>query len=282
MTKHTWVPITGIFICVMTTARSSADMRAKVESHYSLAGAPSGIANTGANVHTYYVQGSARRDDVWSGLGSHSAVIRHCDSGKGYYVDFLRKQYWELRGETHHSKPAFGHRGGERAGVSGQPSNLPTVTVQSRTVEIGKPRVLFGRLARHYVTTAKQFVGAPTGSPQAEETIDGWYWPDLRELSGGCIREDLASQPSAWIGEPDLVVGATPVFEHTGPSSLGLSVEETRTVHTKATRSQNGGERTTTLEHKVVEFSDSPLDPNLFMVPKGFRKVPHPKFAASR
>jgi hypothetical protein len=126
------------------------------------------------------------------------------------------------------------------------------------------------------VTTAKQFRGAPTESPVAEEKIDGWYWPDIREASGGCMPEGLASQPSAWIGELQLVVGSAPVFEHTGPTPLGLSVEETRTVRTRGVGGQDRGEAITTLVHKVVEFSDSTLDPSLFLVPDGFRKIPDP------
>ena len=79
-----------MFLVIMACRCALGDMRVKEESHGS---GPPGIANS-RNVHVFYVQGSARRDDVWSALDTHSAVIRHCDTGQGYYVDFEHKQYW--------------------------------------------------------------------------------------------------------------------------------------------------------------------------------------------
>lgn len=139
-------------------------------------------------------------------------------------------------------------------------------------MEVGKPRMFFGHPARHYVTTAKEFVGPSAVAPEAEENIDGWYFPDIREPNTNCLPDDLAAQPSAWIGVPDLVRNTTPVFQHSGPSATGLAVEETRTVHSKEVRGT-----TITVYHKVVELSESPLDPSLFLVPKGFTRIERPR-----
>src|SRR6266702_8742453 len=77
----------GMLIAVITSRCALGYMRVKEESH---GFGPPGIANWW-NVHVFYARESARRDDVWSALDTHSAVIRHCDTGKGYYVDFEHK-----------------------------------------------------------------------------------------------------------------------------------------------------------------------------------------------
>jgi hypothetical protein len=262
----------AFFLALLFSVCTWADMRVKVEGQYSLVGAPPGVADYGANTDVYYVQGSARRKDTWSGLGSHSAVIRDCGSGKSYLVDFEHKQFLELRPLKYPPNPTSQHASAEGAGPSGGSGKTPKVTILSQTVEVGKPRVILGRVARHYLTTAKQFLGEPAGAPYAEETIDAWYWPDVQRIDTSCIPENLASQPSAWIGEPDPVPGAMPIFQHSGPSPTGLTVQETRTAHTNPTYG-GGWAHTTTVENKVVEFSESPQNPSLFLVPKGFRKV---------
>lgn len=272
----------SLFVALMLSTYASADLKVKVEIHYSLVGGPPGIANSGGNVDVYYVKGSARRKDEWTASGPRSAVIRHCDSGEGFYVDFDHKQYWEIGGPVRHSTPAPHRSGAKGAAASGQPSGAPAVTVRSRSVETGKPQVILGRVARHFVTTAKESLGDSNGTPHAEETIDGWYWSDIRQVSSDCVRGDLASEPSAWIGEPDPVIGAIPVFDHSGPSPTGLAVEETRTVRSRPSQTHAGWNAVTTIESKVVEFSDSPLDPSLFLVPSGFRKIPKPKGAGLR
>jgi tetratricopeptide (TPR) repeat protein len=56
-------------------------------------------------------------------------------------------------------------------------------------------------------------------------------------------------------------------------------VEETRTIDYKDASTRSGAKGTTmSLYHKVVELSESPLDPSLFLVPKGFTKVTEPPF----
>jgi hypothetical protein len=237
--------------------------------------APPGIAKESRGVVVLYVQGSARRKDS-AALGTPSAVIRHCDTGEGYFLDLSRKQYWELKGPSHQFDSRLERGGATRGAAPGPSAQAPKVTVRSRTVESGRPRVLFGRMAHHFVTTAKEFVGDPEGTPRAEETIEGWYWPDVRPVSENCVGDDLAAQPSAWIGVPDPIEGATPVFQHSGPSPLGFVVEETRTFRIRS--ANRAGWETVTIDGRVVEFSEGPLDPSVFQIPSGFAKVPHRRF----
>ena len=250
------------------------DMQGKVEEHYSWAIAPPGVEKESTNIWVFYVHGSARRKDGGAETGPRSAVIRDCDSGRGYVVDLSRKQYWQLR-----ALPPSYYDHVRNALIQGtapsSSSKATTVIVRSQTVESGEPRVLFGRIAHHFVTTAQEFLGDSDKVPHAEETIEGWYWPGIRPFSESCMPADLAAQPFAWIGEPDPIADSVPVFRHTGPSPLGFPVEEKRKVRTKPARG-DGDWKTLTQVDRVVEFSDKPLDPSLFQIPSGFAEVPRP------
>lgn len=252
----------GIFASLVLSGIATADIKVKLETHYSVVGGPPGVADA-SSIVVFFVRGPAHRKDVWSELGSHSAIIRQCESGQGYFVDYDHKQYWEIPRQLSHPTPP-------------KPGGVPKAIVRSRTLETGKPRLFFGRLAHHFVTTVEEFLGSSAGPLYVEETIEGWYWSDGQEVSGECKNTAVASQPYSWIGVPKLIDGVVPEFQHTGPSPTGMAVEETRTVRTENTRGQDGGKAVTTLEQKVVEFSDSTLDPSLFLVPGGFRKIPSP------
>jgi len=282
MTTGRKAQVASLLFSLMTSPHASADMRVKVEQRFSSVGGSPGIAKSWASTEIYYVQGSARRKEAWDASRLDSAFIRHCDTGEAYFVDFGQKQYWKVTPPVRHANPSA-ERGDARGATPGSnPARVPTVRVLSQTVESGRPRVILGRTARHYVTSAKEFLDGPNGIPYAEETIDGWYWSEVPRLRSGCMPEDLATQPLSWIGEPDPVVQAKSVFEHSGPSPTGFVVEETRTVRSRPSHVRGGWDVVTSIESKVVEFSDAPLDPSLFIVPKGFRKIPNPTAASTR
>ncbi len=267
--------VAGLLVALMVSPCSFGDMKGKLEMHYSYTIAPPGVQKESTLVEVFYVQGSARRKDQGGKVGTRSAVIRDCDSGKGYSVDLVRKEYWELRPlrESNYDYLRDLYHGTSPS----LSAKMPRVIVRSLTVESGEPRVLFGRAAHHFVTTAKEFLGDSEQVLHAEETIEGWYWPGVRPFSEACMPADLAAQPFAWIGEPDPITDAVPVFRHTGPSPIGFPVEETRTLRTKPAR--GGSEWTTlTVVGRLIEFSNSPLDPSLFQIPSGFARVPRPQF----
>jgi len=280
MTTQKKARAASLLVALTISPCSFADMKGKVEMHYSWAVAPPGIEKESTIVSVFYVQGSARRKDEWGEIGSRSATIRDCESGKGYVLDLDRRQYWELRplrtSDYDRNRPGLLH--GAAPSLS---AKTPTVIVRSQTVESGKPRVLLGRVAHHFVTTAKEFLNDSDQAPHAEETIDGWYWSRIRPFSTSCLPADLGDLPFAWIGVLDFIPGAVPVFRHTGPSPVGFPVEEKRIVRTK-TGHGDGDWETLTQVDRVVEFSDTPLDPSLFQIPSGFAKVPRPHFDKPR
>ena len=251
------------------------DMKAKVEMHYSLVGAPPGIASESENILIFYAKGSLRRKDEFTGSALQSAILRNCDTGNGFHVDFDHAEYWELN-PIRYSNSVPAAQPIERA-TSSHSGKAPTVTVRSRTTESKKTQVFFGQVAHYFETAVTEFLGDSDGSPYAEEDIAGWYWPEVRSLSDSCMPDNLARQPSAWIGEPSLVVGALPLFRHSGPSPAGLAVEETRTVRSGPSNADNRWQSVTTVESKVLEFSDRLLDNSIFLVPSSFKRIPNPQ-----
>jgi hypothetical protein len=247
-------------------------MMIKVETRVSAQGGTS--AADSESINTYYVRGDARRHDMVSPLGSHTAVIKYCDTGTGYFVDFDRKEYYKLS--------ATGHLAELGSAPTGSPQGK-TVVVTSETTEVGEPRKILGHLARHFITRVEEPV-ADSGGAQEEskETIDGWYLTDVQEPSTSCAAAGAADQPSWWIGAPVLPEGSgLAQFQHTGPTPKGLAVKVTRTSGHDRTlaNGRSGGTNATILDREVVEFSDSTLDPVLFEVPREFREVAKPRSA---
>lgn len=102
-----------------------------------------------------------------------TALIKRCDLQKTFHINFDDREY--AAGPLQ----AFTTREELRAGT--QPvrqspvRTAPTVLVVTETVDTGKRRELFGRPARHVVTTRRVTGLTESGSPESETVTDGWY-----------------------------------------------------------------------------------------------------------
>jgi hypothetical protein len=267
---------------IACSVSAHADVMIKLETRVSVPGGAS-AASGSKGISTYYVRGEARRHDTVSPLGSHTAVIRHCDTGAGYFVDFDRKEYYKLTAST---RPSGGHLGKEegRSKTPGAPGG-PAVTVTAETVEVGDSQKILGHFARHFVTRVKESIPDPAGANQEPtEVIDGWYLTDVREPATNCTSEAMMDQPSVWIGAPVLPTdGAEIQYQHTGPTPRGLAVRVRRTSgHGDRPPTSGMQESATVLDREVIDFSDTALDQALFEVPKEFREVARPSLESGR
>jgi hypothetical protein len=144
-----------------------------------------------------------------------------------------------------------------------------------QTVDTGERKEIFGMPARHMVTTMKR-----TGGPEncyggnSEEESDGWYvdydvlpsW--LRPRSngvGGAVsfavlhgRNDCYDKVEVHRSGPP--TGYPLLLKNTNKAEI-IQPDKTSRIST------------TVSEMEVVEFSRAPLDPALFQVPAGFKKV---------
>jgi hypothetical protein len=150
-------------------------------------------------------------------------------------------------------------------------STAPTVRVETTTVDTGERKELFGHQARHVITTWKQTPLAGSHAGPQELVTDGWYIDldtsitcDLKWPGGKGSHAHLRSGPALEKYE----------FIDKGNAETGLAVE--RKISSRSTFTAPDGTKTETAytsELKIIELTEGTLDPTLFEIPPGFRKV---------
>jgi hypothetical protein len=150
-------------------------------------------------------------------------------------------------------------------------SAAPTVRVETTTVDTGLRKELFGHLARHVVTTWKQTPLAGSHAQPQEMVTDGWYIDldtsvacDLKWPGGKVSYAHVRSGPALEKYE----------FIDKGNAETGFAIEQIiRSRSTVTTYDGTKIETAYTHELKITEFTEGRLDPALFEIPPGFRKV---------
>ena len=240
---------------------------------------------------TIYVQGDRMRRETRTGMGRTKAngseqwiegprlaIITRCDLGQIFELNLDEAQY---EAAPYPPKPLtkeeIAARGLIRPQIPFPPK--PTVRVETRTADTGERKELFGRTARHVITTIT-YVPLEGGSSDPRETvIDGWYidsnpnqqlpcnrrWPEGTRGHAAFLTVTTGNQPVEW-----------PEFTETGKPETGAALRQVST--TKGTRTLPDGTKRQTesrYESFVTELEEGPLDPALFEVPSGFRRVEH-------
>lgn len=274
-----------IFLLTPAMLAGAADMKVTT-----IRTAPRGgvlVVNAGetlpTNKKTLYVHENAQREEfvgfVEAPFGPHKpaphmAVITHCDTGLVDELDLDAHEYREFKMERYPDEKQFARKLEQT-----QKDDQKHATFS--TVDTGETRDFHGQVARHLVTT----ITGKDKEVNYNKVIDGWY---ISLPDAGCAPEYLrqhhgsmeTSTPIKSVGYgfpslPGLVnsgtVDSTLTYSWFLPS--GLAVEE------KSTQSQrirvDGALRDNRfqVEEKVLELSEEPLDPVLFEVPTGFKKV---------
>jgi hypothetical protein len=186
-----------------------------------------------------------------------TALIKRCDLHKAFLINFEDREFteWAIR--------PVPTREELRTRVESTPSfDRPalTVLVETETVDTGERRELFGRSARHVITTRR--VTPLTGSTRAERqtVLDGWYidldtgvscepWYWSEPGHGFLTMHQQGDQPER------------PTFKNLGEPVRGYAV---------LLRTTEGA---SVSELEVTELSTAALDPALFVVPAGFSHV---------
>jgi hypothetical protein len=166
-------------------------------------------------------------------------------------------------------------------GLDGQTisfSEKPTIRMEIKTVDTGERKQLFGRTARHVISTRKETPLEGSHSQPQESTRDGWYIdldhriscdPDyMREASTQTFALIAPSRNSGnlIIDRPELVM--------IGKAETGFALQEVITSD-NAYKSADGSIKHagSKSEMKVTELREGPLDPSLFEVPHGYKRV---------
>ncbi len=217
---------------------------------------------------------------------------RSCSGhGDGSPSSKLRYEYGPLRAVIHNRdlrytfelEPASRVYTAFRTNEHGQPtwskphrmkqprSSGITRLFQTETIDTGERREVFGYVARHVITTTLE---TRDSELQSQSQMDGWYidppaaWLNLHPPlppGGFCYIYSLGST-----SEKDDYK-----FTETGTRETGFILLRTRT-NKNVCRDEAGNPRDYRSVHRgeVTEFSETPLEPDLFVPPPNFKRVP--------
>jgi len=190
--------------------------------------------------------------------GPRTALITRCDLGQAFQVNFDDRQY------TACPLQSFPTRDELRARVDGveqsRVETAPTVLVETETIDTGDRRELFGRSARHVMTTRRVIPLSGSRSRESTTVTDGWYI----DLDTRVSCDPWWSSGSGHAFVSILAKGEqpeTPTFKDIGEPERGYVV---------LSRSTQDGSVT---ELEVTHLSTVAIDPALFEVPANFSLV---------
>lgn len=269
-----------LLLLLSTSALAMTDFKVRVVTRIQYGGKSSPDFD---DERTEYVQGANRRSDVQGFVGiapadpsmrkPHMALISRCDTSKGYEVDLDSREYVESKLPQYPSEKEYRKRVAEaKRKAAEEPQQPPNLRIESDTVDTGETRTIFGHTARHFITTVREIPLAGSQREEQERVEDSWYL-DVPVVQNSCMPEYMSGRGKG--SAVDFVAAGTDINKirveahHTGPTIQGMPVKLTIT-----TKSKISGKQTTSFyENEVVELSEEKLDPALFEVPPGFKKV---------
>ncbi len=199
-------------------------------------------------------------------------LIVRCDLGQSFTLNTKTAEYMSAPypPKLISREEIASHRSANSS--DGEPAK-PTVRIETTTADTGERQEMFGRMARHVITTTTE-IPLEGSQQQASETVtDGWYIdPDARLY---CDPVQNAA------GHAFLTVGAAgrpwerPEFVDHGTRETGLPVKTVRRSTPGATTTSSDGTQASefTSEDEVTVFEVGPVDPQLFEVPEGYKPV---------
>ncbi len=275
-----FMPRLFLLLAFATTMVSASDLKITTVTHTDSGSMPAINGDT----RTEYVHGPMRRQEFRSFVGEsprrpnrqapQMAIISNCDTRESFTLDLDAGEYLTGQLPEYPSEQDMRARGAKGKARSRADRPSPNLRIESNTVDTGERAEFFGRPARHYVTTVKRtpLGDLATHGGASEEIEDAWYI-DLQVPSSNCMPQYFEGRGAVAIlvaGDPDSI---QPEVKRTGPVPEGLIVKMKRTT-TSSSPGRNA-ERASTFETQVTELSEEPLDPALFQVPPGFKKVEH-------
>jgi len=267
------IMITAMFLAT-SFASAQTGMRIKVVSHTT--GFPRPL-DTFDQTTTAYAQGAFRRielppRDPHDGASARMILIQRCAQHVAYVLNLDEREYTEsLLPSPEESAKRMEEV--QKQWTAGPPNLIIETTVR----DTGETKLAFGHTAHHYIKTTKETPSPELGMEPSEIIEDAWYLdvPDPRSC------ETASGRPHGMGGGIGIGSGSGrafekihPEFKYSGPEPQGLvlaSKRTTRTVHHLQTGERQDNQLTTSTE--IVELSDERIDPALFQIPSGFKKV---------
>lgn len=240
----------------------------------------------GSGLQTTYLQGDRKRMEYRNSFGEKKAdesqvagprmaLITRCDLGQMFGLNLDSSEYHPI---AYPPKP-FTKEEMQRRGVPSRLTYLsdkPTLRIEVKTVDTGERKEMFGRVARHVIRTETRTPLEGSRSQPQGSVTDGWYidfderlscdrkFPEGTKsyayLSAGNGSQPLERPEFVTVGEPEK-----------GFPLIALTTTKSAYRLPDGTLKQNE----TKMERRVIEFEEGLLDPALFEIPAGFKRVDH-------
>jgi hypothetical protein len=277
-----WLFVFGLPLLFVPVASNRADQPVP-----SITGVKITQRNSFSNLtseRTIYIAGDRRRMEYRSMSGGRSvydvrygpriAAITRCDLGQMYEVNLDGREYssavYPPKPLTKDQMERFGFNRKVEA-----PSE-PTLLIETTTVDTGERKEMFGRTARHVITTRKETPLAGSRTERQETVTDGWY-VDLDERISCDYKWAKNAHTYARVRlVTNQQMAERAKFVDIGTPEMGFALE-TKTTSRGSYRLPDGTQKETTTksESTIVELQEGPIDGRLFEVPAGFKQVDH-------
>lgn len=224
---------------------------------------------------TVYVQGDRRRMEFRSYQGRRTgprvAAITRCDLGQVFELNLDAAEYVSA---PYPPKPLTqAEIEPRRLGKPDMsPSREPTLRIETTTVDTGERKEFFGHIARHVMITRKQIPLEGSHSEPQETVTDGWYIDLDPQVS--CVRKlSRGKRVHAYV-----VAGKQPAekpeFVDVGEPETGFAVQQVMVSKDTYTLPDGTSKQTESKsETRVTPLELGSLDPGLFEIPAGFKRV---------
>jgi len=242
-------------------------------------------ATGNSSQRTTYIQGDRERMEYRNSFGRKPAAdgsiptiygprlarILRCDLGQSFELNLDTSEYTS---SPYPPKPLTQEEikaRGLETPAARMPEH-PTIRVETKATDTGERKEMFGRMARHVITTRTQTPLEGSGSEAQESVTDGWYIDFDQQLS--CDQKWPTSGHGYIAGYLGVGSGKQPMekpeFVTVGEPETGLALYSQTTSKSASTLP---GAYTSKSETRVTEFAEGPLDPALFEIPPGFKLV---------
>lgn len=157
-------------------------------------------------------------------------------------------------------------KNGARSGSQGIPlkNSGGTLMIWVESTDTGERRQMFGHTLRHIITRERRVPGSGSCSYGSESETDGWY------MDYAALPEWRRPRPGMFFVTAGSCLDK--IEMHRSGVEPGFPLKVTTTFHSNLPGlDPKFANNTSTLE--VVEFTEAPLDPSLFVVPSDFHRV---------
>lgn len=266
------LPIALIPFLAMATTPPPQALGIKVTMRLSFTG--------GDQEQTIFLQGDRERAESLVGgwwnrrMAPQRTEIYRCDLGRAFYLDNRAHEY-----SSSEYPPAPLTSDELKARGLDVPQQFygprkPTFRIETTTVDTGERKQMFGRVARHVITTRREIPLEGSKRTLQVSVRDGWYIDFDLQLP--CVRRPTRAAAHAYLsaGTQGRDTPDVPEFADHGKLETGFAVDERTSSKLLAVLPDGTRRESRNASRRwVTELKEVPVDAALFEVPVNFKHV---------